>query len=521
MLLYVFQLIKTMNNLNRTIILISSMNKPEKRSFKLYCNTQAGEKAYVKLFDIIDKSNAMEYDVIEKSLRNVCNFRSFEIVTSYLYKILIDFLVFKLPEKRIQSKIYQLIERANILFERKLFDEAFGELKNAEEHAVLYEDDVMQVLISRTKMRFLSILDFPKISEKELVAQQVKLSEQIIYARRINQYNYLLDILNHRLLYKGLANSREKIDELNDLVLSELYLVSNNPKIDFQTQMLHLLFQSSYHLEVGDYALAIRNYKYLINLFTDNVNLMLNPPVYYLSAIEGILDSLLSIGIYSEMPHFLGILRQLYKSEYPADFHLKILWLDYFFQSLIILNTGTYEQISSLQEYFEEVLLKKTPYLPLDIQLQFYLINTLFLLSQKKYKDAKKTLMNIFSEGKVFQRLPMFRMTRLVNILICAELGDFDFVETEVVAFKRNVGTSSLSKTEKIILKFALSYPLPRFSHSKEKLWKYYKRKIDSIKGDKYERKLLKYFNFLAYIESHLTDASLSDILKAVNSNLK
>lgn len=507
-----------MNNTERAIIIIASMSKSEKRSFKLYCNTQEGEKIYLQLFDIIDKFSTENYSKIESQFIEISQTRNIEIAADYLYKTLLNFLVSKRSEKRIQSKIYHLIEKSNILFDRKLFNEAFEELNKANTYATLYEDDAMQIIISRTEMRYLSYLDFPSITEKELVAKQMNLLAQTKYSRTINQYNFLLDILRHRLLYKGILNPDEKKNKLNDLVLNELNLVSNTPDLNFQSQKAHLLFQSTYHLEVGDYALAVRNYKYLIELFNQNSHLMQNPPIYYLSAIEGVLDSLLTMGIYSEMQHFLSILSQLYKKEYPSDFLLKLLWINYFHQISIILHTGTFERINDVQISFTESLVKNIKYLPLDIQLQFYLTNTLLLVSIYKFKDAHKMIKNIFSEGKIYQRLPMFRLVKLINILIYAELGDVNYVESEIIAFKRNLKSTKLSKTEKLVFKFAQSYPLPCYNISKQRLWTYFSRRIRLIRNDKFEKRILKYFNFCAFIESRLTDASLADILNRYNN---
>lgn len=503
-----------MNNTERSVILIASMSKSEKRGFKLYCNIQDGEKAYLTLFDIIEREPTESYVNIHNQFRQqISKTKHLEIVAGYLYQILLNFLTQKQAEKRIQSKIYHLIEKANILFERKLVDEAFDELNKAYDNAMLYEDDMMQIIVSRTQMSYLSLLDFPSLSEKELIAKQMRLLEQMKYSRTINQYNFLLDILNYRLLYKDMTSSEEKKQELNDLVLSELNLVSNNPDLNFQSQKLHLLFQSTYYLEVGNYKSAVRNYKRLIELFGENSHLMLNPPVYYLSAIDGVLDCLLTMGVYYEMEHFMRILRLLNKPDYPTDFQLKVSWLDYYYQMSVILHTGNFEKIDEVQKYFTDSLLKKIAYLSLDLQLQFYLINTLLLFIQGKNKEAHKMIKNIFSEGKIFQRLPLFRMTRLIHILIYAELGDFEFIENEINALKRNLNAVKISKTEKLIFKFVQAYPLPAYLHRKEQLWKYYKKKIESISGDKFERRVLKHFNFLAFIESRLTDVPLTDLL--------
>lgn len=259
-----------MNYTERASIIVSSLSKAEKRGFKLYCSTQCGEKSYLMLFDIIDNLATEEFEKIQKQFLETSKQKNMETAAGYLYKQLLNFLVQNRIEKHIQTKIYNHIQKSILLFERKLFEEAADELAIAKELATIYEDDVMQMLISRTEMRQLSNLEFPDLPEKELVTKQMKLLNTMKYSRTINQHNSLLDVLNHRLLYKRFSTSEKRKRELSDLVLSELNLISNTSYSGFQAEKIHLLFQSAYYLEIGNYTSAVRNYKRLIDLFNEN-----------------------------------------------------------------------------------------------------------------------------------------------------------------------------------------------------------------------------------------------------------
>lgn len=502
-----------MKNIERSRVIITSMTKSEKRSFKLYCTTQSGEKAYLQLFDIIENLPKGQYEKLEDEFLDNTKNKNIEIAAVYLYNQLLDFLVYRRSKKGIEAQIFNTVERANILFERKLIDEAFEALNQAANLASLHDIEMMQISIARTEMNFLSVLGFPSLSEKQLVSKQVKLQELLRYSRTINQHHFLRDILNHRLLYKSMIGLKEKKEELNDLVLSELNLISNNPFPSNQVEKLHLLFQSNYYLETGNYISAVRNYKQLIDLFGDNSDFKQSPPIYYLNAIEGVLESLLATEIYNEMEHFQLKLRLLNKKDYTTDFLLNVLWLDYYFQIIVIIHMGDFEKAAAIQDQFRETLLKKISLLPLDIQLQFHLINTILLFSQNKFAEAHKMIKNILAEGKIFQQLPLFRVVRLINLMIKAELGDVNYIENEIIALKRNLTSGRLSKTEKIVFKFVQSYPLPQYHKSKEKLWNYYAKRIPLIRGEKYERRFLKSFDFLAFIESKLTNISLKEVL--------
>lgn len=502
-----------MNNTDRASIIISSLSKAEKRGFKLFCGAQKGEKSYLALFDIIDEQTSAGLKKIQEQFSEASSQKSLETAAGYLYKLLLNFLVQSRSEKHIQTKIFNHIEKSSLLFERKLFEEAAEELAVAKELATSYEDDVMQMLISRMEMRHLSNLEFPSLPEKELVGKQMKLLNTMKYSRTINQHNFLLDVLNHRLLYKRFSTSEERKKELSDLVLSELNLISSTSYSGFQAEKIHLLFQSAYYLEIGNYTSAVRNYKRLIDLFDENFHLIQNPPIYYLNAIDGVLNSLLTMGIYGEMPHFIDTLHTLNESEYPTDFLLKVSWLEYYYQMMVILHTGECEQIAVVQALFADKLLAKIAYLPLDTQLQFHLLSTLLLLSENKVKEAQKCIKPVFSNGKIFQRLPLFKMVRIVNLLIQAELGNGDFVDSEVAALKRNATTEKLTKTERLLFKFVQSYPMPHYQKARERLWSYYQPKINQIKEDKREKRVLKRFDFFAFIESRIRGIALKEVL--------
>ncbi len=508
-----------MKNIERSRVIIISMVKSEKRSFKIYCATQSGEKAYLKLFDVLDNFPMGRYEKVENEFLNSSKNKNIEIAAGYLYYKLLDFLVHQRSKKEINSQIFKMIEKANILFERKLIDEAFDVLNQADNYATLYDAEMLKIIIAKTELYFLSTLEFPYLSEKQLVSKQIKLQQLMKYSRIIIQSYFLGDILNHRLLNKSMASSKEKKEELNDLVLSELNLISNNPFSNSQIEKFHLLFQSTYYLETGNYISAVRNYKQLILLFGKNPNIKQNPPIYYLNAIEGILETLLTMGIYDQMQHFQQTLKLLINKDYPEDFLLKILWLDYYYQIMIIIHIGDFEETSNIQDEFRESLLKKITLLPLDKQLQYHLMNTILPFSQYKFSEAHKMIKNILLEGKIFQPLALFRVVRLINLMIKAELGDLNYVENEIIALKRNLTSGRLSKTEKIIFKFVGSYPLPQYHKSKEKIWNYYIKKIKLIRGEKYEKRYLKHFDFLSFIESRLTNVPLKEVLNKNNIN--
>ncbi len=120
----------------------------------------------------------------------------------------------------------------------------------------------------------------------------------------------------------------------------------------------------------------------------------------------------------------------------------------------------------------------------------------------------------ILGSGKSFHTLPSYKTARLVNLLIQAELGNYDFFANEISSIKRTIGyEKQVYITEKLLFRFLMAYPLPIYKKDREKLWSQYQKDIICIRQDKYEKQLLKTFDFTAWIESRLTHIPLKDIL--------
>ncbi len=102
---------------------------------------------------------------------------------------------------------------------------------------------------------------------------------------------------------------------------------------------LHQLFQSTYFLRSGNYKAAIRIYQQLLELFDHNragcstLRCTTSMPCW------GVLDSLLSAGLYDEMP-FLSWLHCKLAKRLPREFVRKVLAFIYLYDSFQLISAG-------------------------------------------------------------------------------------------------------------------------------------------------------------------------------------
>jgi tetratricopeptide (TPR) repeat protein len=302
-------------------------------------------------------------------------------------------------------------------------------------------------------------------------------------------------------------------NKFNDLIISELNLISNFRTNSFEVNKQHLLFQSTYYLESSNFLPAIRDFKTLIDLFESNIHLILEPPVYYLNALVGILNTLIGVKMFDEIEHFLDKVRKLESKNYSIDFLIQVRWIEYSTRMTLLLNYADFKGIEILDNEFEEKLLSKSHFFHPNMQIAFYILRAASYIYQGKIKEARKILSNTITKYKVFRKQPLFRQVSLMYLLLRAETGDISYTMQEIKSFRHRFKSEYASKIELLVLDFSKEFPLPTFKKQREEIMSQYKAKIEAVLKDKYSRKVLSYFDYTLYMESCLTGKTIETLL--------
>jgi hypothetical protein len=86
--------------------------------------------------------------------------------------------------------------------------------------------------------------------------------------------------------------------------------------------------------------------------------LIQNPPIYYLNAIQGVLDSLQIAGLYDEMPFFLSKLQKIGEEKYAKEFSLSVKAMHYLYEQNRFMQTGNFQQADLIRMEKEEFFMK-------------------------------------------------------------------------------------------------------------------------------------------------------------------
>lgn len=487
------------------IRLVKSLSKSEKRRFKLYTRKHEGDKDYLTLFDLIDQHDMITTDLLQEQFSRFHTGVSVDNAARYLLKLLTDCLI---QSRTGEDDLFQLLHgimRVNILKERNLPEEAYKELKKLKQTAVASSEQYIEYLLCRYELNYLTEFNFPGVTENKLVELQMKARNAIKDIRNTHEHYSLYELLRYRLLHTGKAISEEEKKHLNDLLLSEMSIVNAKTKNTLESRKLHLLFQSSFFTNIGDYTSALKTFYQLNGLFEKNKILWHHPPLDYHSALDGILDSLRTTGRYTEMSFYVQKLELLEDKSYPEYFLFMVRKTVMIYQLVWLMGTDQLDAAIRFIEDSDPGLLKAYGQVDEERQCELFFCFGLVYFKGGHFKKAQKYINEIVLIGKTSYQSVIYRVSRLLSILIHYEANNLDYLDYEIRSFKRAFQYSGVKlKVENMIFKTIKACPKLNSPQKNGLLWEKISPVLEAIEKDKFEMQLQKHFDFSGWIKHQL-----------------
>ena len=470
-----------MKRVDSVISLIYSLSKSEKKHFSLQVIKDKEEKDYLVIYDIIIKSKQPNGNIVKEEFYRRNPNGSFEVSIQYLYEKLTDTLLTLRKKKDIYYDLLNDLCKARMLYERSLFEECFEMLSNTIKQAQ---------------------------------------NETLKKIRKITEQSSLHNLLKYRLSHIGSIRTVKQKQDMNDLMVNELYIAaSSDSEGNFELTRNHKLFQANYLMGAGDYRAALNSYKELDSLFEQNQQFWSNPPIYYLSVLEGVLGSLRSVSNYNEIPYFLDKLRKLISDSTSLEFKVNATCLLFQYELFPYLDKGDFSKCTQLMVDYQEILYDKEAWLSPIRKSELFLYTTLVHVGNQEYKTAKKYISNAIIDHNI-KYLPLMRTIRLVRLIVFYEVQEHELIQYESRSITRSLSSpkEQTFKTERIILWFLNKRNIPILKKDREAFWEKLSPEIHELYNNKYESQLLRLFDFTAWMESKIRKEKLSEVLRARSS---
>lgn len=502
----------TMLKSESLIHLINNLTKQEKKEFSLYISNKP-EKDYIFLFRLIDDKKISDPEELKMSFLAAKPASSFNTVVIYLFDLLIDILTRLRTEQDSYYLLFNELLHARVLYEKSMYQECFQVLKKVKEKAVYYENHFALLVAQRLELNYLLTLDFEDMDEQKLLNKQYKMNNTLKSIRQLNEQSSLYELLKYRMINRGASRSLEETQKLDDLVTSEISIVASAGVENFEIKKNHQLFQANYFITVGDYKAAFNSFVELNKLFEENSHLWNNPPVYYLMTVEGMLESLRIMHNYEGMNYFIEKLTKL--SSPSSSFQLNVTYVIFIYRLFSFIDAGDFDKAGMWIAEHQASLIDKMLLLKEQQQAEMSLYIALIHLGNGEYRKARKRLSATIGRGHLYS-LPLFRTIRIVNVMIHYELGDVDYIQSEIRSIKREMSKNKgyNLKVESFLLKFLNCSFADTNRKKRAQIWESMAEEVHALYADKYETQILRKFDFVAWVEAKIFEVPLSDILK-------
>lgn len=482
--------------------LIKSLTSSEKRYFTLNASVQKGNKKYLKLFDLMDSQRSYDEKALRSLKGNEDITKNFNFTKNYLTKLIFKSLLNFKNEKSTDAKLFNMLQRCRILFDKALFRQYFKTVKAGKQLAGKTERfsfllEFMEIERQLTKKEELSGVNIEEVFEEEL-----KILDKI---RSINIYKKTVSLLFRFYRTKGMIRSEQNEKDLeecmNDLLLvSET--VSDGTGISV-TARERFLFAMSIAEEIkGNFEDSYNFSKKRIKLISENKN------IFSESLFDNFKDSVLSAiysaaisGKFELAKKHLSYLKRISGRSEIND--LDILLTELQVDLIKILSGKTFKNKFAALLKTEDHLKRNKDKITINTyNLTVYRLSAIYFF-EKNYSESLRIYTEYSLEKKSGLTPFIEQYARMLLILIHFELKNYSLLKYMIPSAKKYLKSrDALHRTEDIILKYILKMSRQNKSTNQKLLLSELTNDLIRFKKDKYEKNAFEYFDYLRWVKN-------------------
>ncbi|HEX8548575.1 MAG TPA: hypothetical protein VF691_16555, partial [Cytophagaceae bacterium] len=377
---------------------------------------------------------------------------NFEQARKHLYvKILKSLRSFE-EQKSIDNRLMNSLQNIQILFKKGAYRLCFEEIRKSKKIALDNEKHLFYIMYTRAEMEIHSHFSYVYTEEKKLQKESNEIISLLEKEVSTQKHSNLYHILMNRYVTQGHTRTKNDQDKLNDLLLEEFQL-SSKLKNSFESDKIHLLFQSAYFLMVANPKASLRILKDLYQLFINHKALWKENPVHYIYMFDNILAEMSLAGDFESMSIFIADLQALEIVHNSIWRFVRSIVLKY--NLLIAYHTSDEKKSNVLLFEFESQLNCNAGEIPFNTSLNLLYTVSLSYFGIRQFRKALGTINLLLNDRSANISLQMRSMCRIINLLIHLELENVDLVAYEIRSLERSLAKKKSSfELEELCIQF-------------------------------------------------------------------
>lgn len=494
--------------------LIKTLNKAEKRNFKLYVKRLSNSESakFTQLFDIMDKLEEYDEAAILKRNKEIKKIQLSNL-KAHLYKQLLLSLRIHQRNSDKEISIREQIDYAKILYNKGLYLQSLKILDKTKTIARKYE---RYNLVK-------DIIEFEKRIESQFITRSIENRADMLTdeSLAVNNINYLASTFSNIalkvygiFLKRGYIRSEAGRAQIRDYFEDQVPPY-NESQLSFY-ERLHLFRAKHwyYHL-IQDF---VQSYKYAsrwVQLFSDREEMIGVLPDMYLKGLDNYLHSLFYANYYSRFEEGLAMLKVLDGLKIDSD-NIRTLSFQISFTHRMSMHfmKGEFKEATRMVPSFEEHLPIYEGFMDKHQVLNFYYKIGCAYFGAGDYKNAIHYLNKIVNTRDTELRSDLHTYARILVLISYFEMKDYDYVEYLLKStYRFLLKKKELYEVLKLVMQFIRRLP----NIPPEELKKEFENNLEYMKRlneDPFERRPFLYLDFISWLESKVQNIPVDEVVQ-------
>lgn len=502
--------------------LIKTLEKSEKRNFKLYIKRSSGNEnlKIIELFDAMDKLNDYDEAALLKKLSSIQK-PQLSNTKVHLYKQLLASLRILKSTDSIDMQLNEQLDHARILYNKGLYLQSLKILEKLKETARAFNkfNFLTQVISWEKKIETLHITRSIQDRGEHLSAEAIEVNNKVTMVAKLS--NLALQLYSW---YIKNGHARNERDEEGVKVFLRDNLPPNAHEQTGFYERLYLYQSYCWYAFIRqDFLMYYRYAQKWIDIFNEQPVMIRVETGYYIKGLHNLLNAHFDLRNYQkfkiDLRHFIAF------SKTPiANHHDNHRIQSFIYISSASINQhfmlGTFSQGLKLVPDLEDKLREYAIYIDDHRLLVFnYKIASLYF-GNSNYDISIDYLQKIIN-GHVDLRSDLQCYARLMHLMAHYELGNFEIIDSLIKSVYRFMAKmENLTVVEEEMFKFLRkSFHVPR--HKLKAEFEKFLQNIKQLERNRFQTRSFAYLDIISWVESKVFEKPMSTIIKEKYSKTK
>ncbi|GAC1587763.1 MAG: hypothetical protein NVS3B19_06990 [Ginsengibacter sp.] len=493
--------------------LIHSLQKSEKRNFKLYVNRNSANNdlKVIQLFDALEGMSTYDEELLLKKSTSITK-QQLSNIKAHLYKQVLASL--RLLENNIDVLLHEQIDNARILYNKGLYIQSLKVLEKCKEVAKSNNQIslLVQVLFLEKKIETLHITRSLKERANQLITESDEVNEHLVKITRLS--NLSLHLYSW-YINSGHARNEKEEREIEDYF--QKYLTDDLKNASGFYEKLYLYQSYTWYAFLRqDFIMYYRYTQHWVDLFKEEPKMIAIETAHYIKGVHNLLNAHFTVRNYPKFQEELSHFETFAISEIVNENDNNIIQV-FVYLYIAKINEhflyGTFREGIEMVPVITQKLKEYSLHLDMHRILVFYYKIASLYFGAGDYSNTIEYLNKIIN-WKVDLRTDLQCYSRLLNLIAHYEIGNFDLLEYLIKSVYRFMAKmENLSLVEEEMFRFLRK----SFQLSPRKMKPEFEKLLDRLRQletSRFETRAFVYLDVISWLESKVYEKPVYQIIR-------